>query len=166
MDAPDGPGPPPPGANRPPNTSHNTLPGPPRDPDPPPPPPSTTPPDHCRPSTPSAPRRRRSSERSPTGDDADQYRHTVARVPPGLPSVAFGWVWKPRVCVAHSTPVDGRNPGGSPQIQPRTDLLELGAPNPHHRDRSRRSGVALLHDINSGRRQATAQGCVRPRLLR
>ena len=27
---------------------------------------------------------------------------------------------------------------------------QLGAPNPHHRTRSRKSGAALLHDIKSG----------------
>jgi hypothetical protein len=74
------------------------------------------------------PRRRRSCARSPTGGGASRCRHTVVHVPPGSPSVVFGVVWKPRVCLAPSVPVDGRSPGGSQQTQSRNPLAQLGAP--------------------------------------
>jgi hypothetical protein len=61
----------------------------------------------------------------------------------------FGLVWRPRVCLAHPVPGDGRSSGGSPEPerieQPRLASL-CSAPVPAQRDRSRRSGAALLHD--------------------
>jgi hypothetical protein len=67
----------------------------------------------------------------------------------------FGLVWRPRVCLAHPVPGDGRSSGGSPEPEriERPHLPPLcSAAVPAQRDRSRRSGAALLHDIKYLRR--------------
>ena len=59
------------------------------------------------------------------------------------------------MCLAHSVPGHGRNSGGSPEgtriERPRLASL-CSAAVPAQRDRSRRSGAALLHDIKYLRR--------------
>jgi hypothetical protein len=50
-------------------------------------------------------------------------------------------VWKPRVCPAHPVPVDGRRPGGPPQLCPQT-TPNPSAPLKPSPARSRESSVS------------------------
>ena len=114
--------------------------------------PSPRPADRCRSAPSRAPRRPRSSARSPTGGDADQCRHTVAAC---STRVSFR-----RLRVGWETPSVPRTFGSrrreelwriTTDLATKDPLHTARRPSPHHRARSRKSGAALLHDINSGR---------------